>query len=241
MLLMNVKSPLEELRAEIDEIDKNMLESFAARARAVLKVGEIKRREAAAGSHNFIRSGREAAMMKKITSKGAGEFPARALASIWRIIISASLKLEGGLDVLLCFKGGFPEHKAVVDYFGSLSEYREMEEKAALGELLADCHKVAVFGAGGEWWLKLAEEEYSALKVFAALPFVEGEGERLFAVAKVTPEEIEDSLALAVAEDQEMEALAEKSGKRLVAAPVNKILSKKGYKVIGSFAKPLKI
>lgn len=108
---------LEELRAQIDAIDNELLALLAKRISIVEKVGHLKHANGTKGS--FIRPKREDDMMKRILQKGAGNFPKAALFSIWRTIISASLQVENPFRVITTKDIG----KEVYEYFGAFTEY----------------------------------------------------------------------------------------------------------------------
>ena len=79
-----MEKQLTSLREEIDAIEIELLELLAKRAEHVQEVGRVKEANKVDGS--FIRSGREARMMRKILDKGAGAMPKGAIFSIWRSI-----------------------------------------------------------------------------------------------------------------------------------------------------------
>jgi chorismate mutase/prephenate dehydratase len=108
---------LDDLRAQIDAIDKDILTLLSKRMDIVHKVGSLKRENGAKGV--FIRPKRETDMMKRILEMGAGKFPKPALFTIWRAIISASLQVENPFRVVTTQDIG----KEVFEYFGTFTEY----------------------------------------------------------------------------------------------------------------------
>src|SRR5579872_4375536 len=88
-----------ELRAAIDAIDDELVALLNKRSQFVKQVAAIKRDTQPQGM-SFIRSGREADMVRRMLEAfRGGTFPAPAAAQIWRLIISASLSLESPLSV----------------------------------------------------------------------------------------------------------------------------------------------
>ena len=170
---------LEELRNKIDAIDGDLLQLLAARAELVLAVGKTKHENG--GDNNFIRSGREAKMIRELVARGAGAFPKPAIYAMWRGIISASLGLENGLKVALAKNAGFELHRIAVEYFGSFTKYHEYDSEIETLEKL-DKHTVGVLTLDSGWWLSLAEEKHKSLKIFARL------ADGIFAIGKVEPE-----------------------------------------------------
>ena len=114
---------LDDLRAQIDDIDTQILQLLAQRMEIVEKVGSLKRSEGVRGV--FIRPKREDDMMKRILAEGAGNFPSKALFSIWRAIISASLQVENPFRVFTTKDAG----KEVFEYFGAFTEYVIVENE----------------------------------------------------------------------------------------------------------------
>lgn len=179
-------SKLSELRNKIDAIDSELLAMLAARADLVLKVGKLKHETGCSG--NFIRSGREARMLRELVAKGAGAFPRPAIRAMWRNIISASLGLEAGLKVALVKSDDFTQHKDIIEYFGSFTNYSEYKsDDDAIAAI--DQYTVCVLNPESGWWLKLAEDK--SLKIFARI------GSQ-FAIAQVQPEESGADKTLAI-------------------------------------------
>ena len=219
-----MKQKLQEIRDQIDEVDQQLLDLLGKRAELVQKVGKLKTALAERG--NFIRSGREANMMKAILAKGAGEFPKPALFSIWRSIISASLAMEGGLKVAMLRSKSFHLHKLIVEYFGSFTDYMLCDTLEALLRIVDD-KTVVVLSAHDDWWTKLPAD----LKVFAKLH------DEIYALARVTPEETGEDKTVVVT-DAELPDLiysAQNGGKFLYEIEGFHTESKLG-KVIGNYA-----
>lgn len=171
-----LEKQLGSLREKIDAIDVQMLELLAKRAEHVLEVGKVKHANGINGS--FIRSGREAKMMREILKKGAGKFPKEALFAIWRNIIAASLRMEGGLKIAMPRSKSFNMHNLISGYFGCFSDFAICDSvEEALNQI--DGHTVGVFNANDDWWTLNLKD----IKVFAKLH------DELFAVARIIPEE----------------------------------------------------
>lgn len=87
---------LAPLRAEIDDVDRRLLELLDRRARAALRIGEIKR----ARRLPVYAPDREAVVLARAAQAAADghAFPAEALTAIYRAIIGATRALEGHAD-----------------------------------------------------------------------------------------------------------------------------------------------
>ena len=183
-----------QLRADIDAIDEKLISLLNERSQYVKQVGAIKRETQPAG-HCFIRSGREADMVRRMMEAfRGGTFPSAAAAHMWRIIISASLSLESPLTVSAW---GTETQQEIYwyarEYFGNFTPItRESAARRVLGEVMDGKAQVGVLplpedSAEGKWWLKLQ----GGLKIFACVPFIlpRGANIKALAIAKVEPED----------------------------------------------------
>lgn len=183
-----------ELRAAIDAIDDTLVTLFNERSQLVKQVGEIKRKTQPAGS-SFIRSGREADMVRRMMAAfRGGVFPPVAAAHMWRIIISASLSLESPLTVSVFATESQQEiYWFAREYFGNFTPIsKESAARRVMGEVIDGKTQVGVLplpenSTEGKWWLKLQGD----LKIFACVPFIlpKGASVKALAVAKVEPED----------------------------------------------------
>ena len=180
-------SKLLELRNKIDAIDQEMLKLLSARSDIVLEVGKHKGDN---NGNNFIRSGREAKMLRELCAK-SNKFPKPAIRALWRNIISASLSLESGLKVALPAHSNLQLHKVIIEYFGSFTEYKEYASDEEILNSI-DKYTIGIFTLQSGWWLKLGEPSHQNLKIFAKL------GDGIFAVARLQTETSDDDVTLAI-------------------------------------------
>jgi chorismate mutase len=212
------------LRAQIDAVDVELLQLLAKRAEHVAEVGKVKHANSVEGS--FIRSGREATMMRDILAAGAGQFPKTALFSIWRTIISASLKMEGGLKIVMPRTKSFHMHRLIVEYFGSCSDYILCDTvDAALAQVQGNT--VGVFNVSDDWWTR----DLGKHKVFAKIH------DDIFALADIVPEKTgaDKTLIMSEIELGDEPYLAYQNGKWLYEID-GYHTQWKGAKVLGSYA-----
>ncbi len=187
--MTTASNKLAKLRNEIDKIDTDLLRLLSKRTEYVEKVGELKR--ITGENSSFIRPGREAVMLKKLSRQGAGKFPVPAIQSIWRSIISASLAVENGLNIAVLRNYDFDTSREISGYFGSFSKYIICSSS---DEILDKINKntIGVVDLSGKWWAKLSNEKYSKIKVFAA------PGKNLYAIAKIATEKTGEDKTLVV-------------------------------------------
>ncbi len=191
---------IQKLRASIDAIDDRIIDLLNERSGYVKQVGMTKKKRAADGKA-FIRSGREAELVRRIYRKlESGVFPPQAAAQIWRLIICASLSLESQLTITAYAPESHSEIYALAqDYFGSFTSVaKQPTAKRVLGDVIDGKAEVGVLPLPddtpeGSWWPRMPE----GLRVFACLPFVLAKGAEIkaLAVAKVDPEPTGDDIS----------------------------------------------
>lgn len=106
---------LKGLRNGIDRIDDKLLDLLNKRAKIVMEIGRIKRREGT----SFYSPLRESEILQRLTSSNKGPFPNDALRILFREILSASLSLEKPLKVACLGPLATYTHLAATRYFGS--------------------------------------------------------------------------------------------------------------------------
>ena len=105
---------LEQLRAQIDAIDRRILALLNERARTVQAVGGLKR-STGAPVYSALR---EHEILARVVAENSGPFPSAALAPIFREIISACRTLEEPLRIAFLGPEGTNSHLAAREEFG---------------------------------------------------------------------------------------------------------------------------
>ena len=108
-------SELKDLRGDIDAIDEEILNLLNRRARIVIEVAGIKRKE----NTRFYSPEREKEILQRLISINKGPFPNSAIKPLFREILSASLSLEQPLKVAYFGPVATFTHLAAMRYFGS--------------------------------------------------------------------------------------------------------------------------
>ena len=112
------KDEMEALRAGIDEVDEKIVRLLHQRARLARRIGEIKQEN---GLEAYAPA-RERAVLDRVTSLGAGDFPMRGLQAVFREIISGSISLEARLKVAYLGPESTFTHEAALRSFGASVE-----------------------------------------------------------------------------------------------------------------------
>ncbi|MCC2635076.1 MAG: putative bifunctional protein: chorismate mutase [Ramlibacter sp.] len=115
---MPTTKTIAELRAGIDQVDRELLDLLNRRAAFANEVGEIKRAE---GSPVF-RPEREAQVINGLQAANPGPLKPNNVANIWREIMSACRALEAPQRVAYLGPAGTYSEQAALQFFGSSIE-----------------------------------------------------------------------------------------------------------------------
>ena len=109
---------LDQLRTEIDTLDRELLAALNKRARLAGEVGEIKRVEGSA----VYRPEREAQVIAGLQQINSGPLKAESISHIWREVMSACRSLEAAQRVAVLGPAGTFCEQAALEFFGSSVE-----------------------------------------------------------------------------------------------------------------------
>ncbi|MFQ5735430.1 MAG: prephenate dehydratase [Thermodesulfobacteriota bacterium] len=110
---------IDSLRAGIDEIDQQILDLLNRRASLVIDIGKAKTDE----KSDFYVPEREQEIFRRLEERNKGPFPTRALKSVFREIMSASLSIERPLKVAFLGPNATFTHQACLTKFGASGEF----------------------------------------------------------------------------------------------------------------------
>jgi chorismate mutase/prephenate dehydratase len=127
---------LEELRKKIDALDEQLVELINQRARVVVEIGKLK----AAGDTPIYAPDREKAVLDKIARNNRGPLPDKALAAVWREIMSGSFFLERPLRIAYLGPMGSFSHNAAILKFGQSVDYEAATDIRAIFEDVSKGH-----------------------------------------------------------------------------------------------------
>lgn len=114
---------INELREEIDHIDRQVLELLNRRAACARQIGMLKQRT----KKSFFVPEREKQVFSKLTDANKGPLPDASIRAIYREIISASRALEDPMTIAYWGPPATNTHMASIRKFGSSCRFEPMD------------------------------------------------------------------------------------------------------------------
>ena len=213
---------LKDLRKGIDAIDKQLISLLKQRMKVVKKVGALKKKN---GEKFFIRSAREADMIKNLLKKSGKNLPKSLVVNLWRKLITAANMYEQPLRIA---SSNSKQENLLREYYDSevpITYFKKAKDVIfALenGEALIGIFALPPYHEE-EWWKILPEH----LRVFAHIPFAEKSEIKLVAIAAKEPEKSKDDITLVCGKN----GLIEIDGFHI----------KDSRRILGHYAKPAKL
>lgn len=198
---------LQGFRQQIDALDAEIAALLQKRIAVVGEVGALKRE---AKLKSYIRSGREAQMVRSTYERFKDtHFHPHAAAMLWRHIIAASIHHEAPQTLAIpANPKTSPLPWAAADYFGHfVPQKHTASTKKALELAMQDTATIAILPAEtmAEWVNELASSEFSTLKIFVKFPFIPTAfetGVAAYGVAQIIPEPTGEDASLFWVENQ---------------------------------------
>ena len=194
---------LSEYRKNIDNIDNSILKLLLERVEIIEKVRKLKidNKETF-----FIKSAREADMIKTIISKAEKKIPKSLIIAIWRKIITFSNIIEQNLRIAIYNPNKINDYKYLTqEYYADYASITNYENiNSIISEIEKNNAQIAIFAlpkddeetnSNNSWWTNLANNNIG-LKVFAKIPFVKNSSLELVAMAIKKPEKSESDNSL---------------------------------------------
>ena len=229
------QNKLLQLRCKIDEIDESLINLINQRIAVVKEVGKFKEEK---GDKFFVKSAREADMIKDLIKKADAKIPQSMIVSIWRKMITCANVLEQDLQIALFNPAKIPDYQYLIrEYYADFAPLKTFENLPELmQEIKSGKVQIAVFSLGDKnWWQNFPNE----LKIYAAIPFIGEPKQKLVVAAIKEPEKSQEDFTLAVVKDAgDFEILQQDCDEFLVKID-GFFETLPDAKVIGHFAKPI--
>ena len=110
--------PLDEIRKDIDQVDRQLVDLLSRRTELAMEVGRVKGRD----GKPFFTPERERAVYERLMSINPGPLLPKQLKSIYREIISAAIAAEKPLTVAYWGPPGTFTNMAALQTFGASAE-----------------------------------------------------------------------------------------------------------------------
>jgi len=110
---MNSKS-LEKIRAELGEVDREILRMLNERARLAMEVGKVKREEGL----DVYDPSQEVRVFSRLRETNEGPLPSAAVHAIFREIVSSSRALQAPVSISYLGPEASFTHQAAISHFG---------------------------------------------------------------------------------------------------------------------------
>lgn len=192
---------LDDLRRQIDEIDRMLHDLLIRRSEVVERIGALKGAERNNGVI-YLRPGREAVVLRRLIERHRGPLPKATLVRIWRELMSAYLKLQGPFSAAVYVPPGAASGywDLARDHFGGLTPLEPHETtQRVLGAVIESEASVGVLPLPAEdepdhWWRLLMTADTKVPRIVARLPFgapgaERGERVEALVVGRIQPEE----------------------------------------------------
>lgn len=171
-----------ELRNKIDAIDDEIISALQKRMAIIDEVAHLKKEHQISF---FIRSNREADMIKNLVKKSQNFISPTTTISIWRKIITAANMHEQSLKIAIHNPQNLSDYEFLArEYYSSdvpmqnfdsvssvVQEIEKKEAQIAIFSLPSEQNEEIKTSNLENWWIALANNKLG-LRVFAALPFL---------------------------------------------------------------------
>lgn len=170
---------LDDLRREIDEIDRQLHDLLMRRGGLAHKIAAVKGPDGP-----YWRPAREAAVVRRLVARHTGEFPPETVLRVWRQIMTATVALEGRISVAALLSPDEPQLWDLArDHFGAIPVTGHKSVGAVLKAATESQTVIGVLPPPREedadpWWRFLVTGGPDAPRVVVRLPFAGGAPQR---------------------------------------------------------------
>lgn len=198
--------PLEELRQDVDRIDRALVELLIERTQVVRRIGEVKGDRQ--NGRLAARPAREAVILRRLVALAGDRFPAAVLLRMWRELLAHTTRIQSPFSVaVFAPPGRLATWDLARDHFGSSTPMSRVESASqalrAVGDGSATVAVLPVPGDDDVWWGGLISDHHERVRVISRLPLLAASGEddaRALALARLELEASGDDLTLVTIE-----------------------------------------
>jgi chorismate mutase len=176
---------LQKLRSDINQVDEEIIKLLKQRMEIIKQVGELKK---SSNEKFFIRSNREADMIRDLVDKADGSIPKSTIVNIWRKIITTANVCEQSIKIAIHNPKKISDYNYLTkEYYGEIVPIIDFDsvnnvvlaiekQEVQIGifplpsQHFEDFHKKEELNEN--WWINLANNKLG-IKVFAIIPFIE--------------------------------------------------------------------
>ena len=190
----NDNTNLQNLREEIDKIDKRLHDLIMKRSSVVARIRDVKKRANA----DIFHPGREADVLRRLAARHKGELSCGVVLRIWRELISGLVGIQVKFSVAVFEKNDPIYWDIARDYFGTKTTLFRFA--TARGVLQAVANGSAMVGvipipdeSSDAWWPSLVGiKDEESVRICGRLPFFPGSNGRggsveALLISKATP------------------------------------------------------
>jgi chorismate mutase / prephenate dehydratase len=210
---MDTKSPnLDDIRKEIDQIDRELFDGLRRRFSLIGDVARAKA-EAGNGDGSAMRPGREAEIIRGLAEQNDPLTPLAVTARLWREIVNTATRMQSFLEISVCAPDKSVGYWDIArNHFGAATAMSlHRSPSVVLGRVIDKRGMVGLMpmpmeGEENPWWVSLAGAGGRVSpKIIWRLPFYSpGNGQfedlRAFAIAALELEETGDDITVIMVE-----------------------------------------
>ncbi|MDA5192609.1 chorismate mutase [Govanella unica] len=205
----------DDLRQNIDAIDREIHALLMRRADVVMALGALKKTDGGASAPLALRPGREAVILRKLAETHKGPFPLPALLGIWRSMISAYLHMQTPFNVLvpqqdqgISFGAGSLWDLARSHFGAAIPIHTAASPRAIVTALAHDPTLLGVLPRPtlDDWWTTLPLGHADRPHIVAALPAWSSDGPHAYLLSRTPPEPMGADVALILVRGTEMDS-----------------------------------
>ncbi|MFT6077810.1 MAG: chorismate mutase [Myxococcota bacterium] len=213
----NNQDRLLQLRSQIDKIDDSLIELLNQRINIVKEVGEYKQ---SINESFFVKSAREADMIKDLLLKSDPSIPKSTIVTIWRKIIASANSLEQDLHIEIFNPTQIVDYQYLVrEYYGDFIPFSQEENSSKIlsnikekkSQIAVFCNTESLADEQNIWWKNMAQSN-DEIKIFARIPFIGTSKYQLFVSAIKSPEKSSDDQTLLVIKSSDVESSLKECG-----------------------------